>query len=371
MNICIISSWLPSNKRPNFSPFVYNFAVNLSKFGINVSVICPQENGDKSIMHQDSMTIYRVNRRFPLFPIYRLIDKIKPDIIHVHAPNLFSCNAIPVAKFKKIPILATVHRAEIDTLRNPMFFLRKHALARFERVISVSNYTKSLALRAGVDGNKICIIHNSCNEVLFCHKDKVVARINCRLPSDKKIVLFVGNLIKIKGVYTLIESLKILCSSIPELLLLIIGQGEEREKLESLASSYGLNSNIKFLGWVPQKDLPELYNAADIFVLPSITEGHSVALLEAMAVGLPIVASGIGGNIETIEDGVNGFHFETGNTEKLAERLMMILTNRNLRRMMSENSSKIYLEKFSTNNQINSHLKVYNSIMDKKLNYNK
>ncbi len=365
MNICIVSSWLPSSRRPNFAPFVYNFAASLGRFGLNVSVITPLEDGEESITHEDLMTIYRVNAGFPILPVFRLIGKIKPDIIHVHAPNFFSCSAIPAAKLKKIPIIATVHRAEIDKLGNPIFFLRKHALARFQKIVAVSNYSKSLALKAGVDESKICVIHNSCNEVFFYQKDKVMARINRKLPSDKKIILFVGNLIKIKGVYTLIESLKILRSSIPELLLLIIGQGEEIERLESLAASYDLNSNIKFCGWLPQKDLPELYNAADIFVLPSITEGHSVALLEAMAVGLPIVASRTGGNIETIEDGVNGFLFETGNAEKLAEKLGMILTNRNLRQMMSVKSYKTYLEKFSTKNQINNHLKIYGSIMDK------
>jgi glycosyltransferase involved in cell wall biosynthesis len=363
LKITIVSSWLPTRNDPSFSPYVYSFAENLGRFGFDVSVISPLEEGDESVTSKEFMTIYRVNKKLPIFPIYRLIGKIKPDIIHVHAPNFFSSSAIVAAKLRRIPIIATVHRAEIDKLGNPMFFLRKHTLGRFQRVIAVSDYTKSLALKAGVNENKICVIHNSCNEEIFCRKDKALARINHKLPTEKKIILFVGNLIKIKGVYILIESIKILIRLIPDLLLLIVGQGEERQELELLATKSQLEDHIMFLGWLPQKDLSEIYNAADVFVLPSMTEGHSVALLEAMAVGLPVVASKIGGNLETIEDAINGFLFETGRADKLAERLATIFTDTKLRQRMSAKSAKAYREKFSTKNQINNHLKIYESII--------
>ena len=364
LKICIVSSWVPSKSQPGFAPYVYNFAQNLGKFGLNVSLICPLEKGDEPITKGDFMTIYRVNKNYPVFPVLRLIGKIKPDIIHVHAPNFFSCSAIFAAKLRTIPIIATVHRAEIDKLENPVFFFRKHALARFQKIIAVSNYTKSLALNAGVDEKKIIVIHNSCDETFFFRRDKVAARTNQNLGIDKKIILFVGNLIKIKGIWTLIESIKILSSSVPDLLLLIIGQGEERERLESLVGRYHLENNIKFLGWLPQRDLPELYNAADVFVLPSITEGHSIALLEAMAAGLPIVASKIGGNLESIEEGVNGFLFDNCDANKLAEKLAIILTDSDLRQKMAEKNSKMYHDKFRTENQINNHLKIYRSIID-------
>jgi glycosyltransferase involved in cell wall biosynthesis len=83
-----------------------------------------------------------------------------------------------------------------------------------------------------------------------------------------------------------------------------------------------------------------------------------------MAVGLPIVASRIGGNIETIQEGVNGFLFETGSAEKLAEKLGTILADEDLRIKMSMQSSKRYLEEFSTKSQINRYLKIYNSTIE-------
>jgi len=181
---------------------------------------------------------------------------------------------------------------------------------------------------------------------------------------DKKIILFVGNLIKRKGVDTLIESIRIVHKQFPNLLVLIVGHGEERDKLELLTNTYGLTHNVKFLGAVQEDALADFYNSADAFILPSTSEGHSVALLEAMASGLSIIASNIDGNKVSVEDGVNGFFFEPSNIKDLAEKLTVMLTDDALREKMSVNSSKMYLEKFTTEVQIQNFLKVYRSLLN-------
>jgi glycosyltransferase involved in cell wall biosynthesis len=365
LNICIVSSWLPSKKRPNLGSFVYNFVENLGRSGLKVSVISPFQGDDESITQNDLMTIYRVNARFPLFSFIDLINKIRPDIIHVHAPNFFSCNAIPAAKLRKIPIIATVHRAEIDKVGKLVFFFRKHALARFNKIIAVSDYTKSLALKAGVEASKINIIYNTCDEKFFFYrKDKYSLRKKLDLESNDRIILFVGNLIRRKGVSCLVESLNILFKRLPDFLAIIVGEGQELETLRSMVNGFALSDRVKFYGRITKETLSELYCAADVFVLPSISEGHSVALLEAMASGLPIVASDVEGNKESLEEGVNGFLFKTGSSEELAEKLEIILTDQKLKQFMSVKSSEAYISKFSTNSQINDHLKIYESLIN-------
>jgi glycosyltransferase involved in cell wall biosynthesis len=369
LNICVVSSWLPSKRRPNFAPFVYNFAENLGRFDINVSVITPLEDGEESITHEDLMTIYRVKSIFPLFRILRLIGKIKPDIIHVQAPNFFSCSAIPAAKLRKIPIIATVHRAEVDTIANPTFFFRKHALARFDKIIAVSNYTKSLALKAGASESKINIIYNSCDEKFFFYgREKSVLRKKHNFRSDDRIILFVGNLIRRKGLSLLMESLNLLRDKIPDFLALIVGEGEDLQNLKSMVNKYGLNRNVIFYGRISKTKLSDLCALADVFVLPSTSEGHSIALLEAMASGLPIVTSDIEGNKESVEDGVNGLLFKNANREELAEKLAVVLTDQKLKQSMSAKSSEMYLKKFSTKIQIDNYLKIYGSLLKKAQN---
>lgn len=367
LNICIVTSWFPNKNQPVFGTFIHLFAKSLAKFGVKVSLIVPLVGDEELVTSKDSITIYRMEGRrkgkFFLFSMMKLINQIMPDVIHVQAPDLFSSSAIIVAKLKNIPIIATIHRGELVAPGKLMYLVRKLALPRFKKIIAVSEFSRSLALNAGVDASKIKVIYNSCDESLFSVRDKLMARKKLDLPIDKKIVLYVGNLVKIKGVHTLIESCKIIHSQMSQFLVLIVGNGKEQSKLESLVASYGLDDNIKFLGYLEPANLPLYYNAADAFVLPSFVEGHSVALLEAMASGLPVVASMVGGNKETVKDGVNGFLFEPNDSTILAEKLIKILTDENLHRHMSERCLETYLEKFSMEFQIQSFLKLYRSLL--------
>jgi glycosyltransferase involved in cell wall biosynthesis len=373
MDICVITSWFPSKNRPNLAPFVYNFIINLAKAGIKVYVITTndrskgKEGQNKEELIEtmaESVTVYRVNGKLPVFSVLKLIKNIKPDVIHVHAPNLFSSVAIMISTLYHIPAIATVHRVEVDSVGKVWYIFRRYVLNKFYRIIAVSNFTKMLALNAGAHEDKISIVYNSCDETIFSPcQDKARIKAKYGISTERKVILYAGNLIKIKGVYTLIESLKTLYTRFPGFIAIIIGQGEEQEKLQSLVNEYGLANNIRFLGWLTQRELSEYYKAADIFVLPSETEGHSVALLEAMRSGLPIVASDVGGNSESIEDGLNGFLFNSGNHNALADKLVILLSDYNLREYMSSNSLKIYLEKFSTKIQIENYLRLYSELV--------
>jgi glycosyltransferase involved in cell wall biosynthesis len=364
LSICIITSWFPNQKQPVFGTFIYLFAKSLAKFGVKVSCIVPLVGEEEKVTSKDSITIYRIKGKFFLFSMMRLINQIKPDVIHVQAPDFFSSSSIVIAKLKNIPIISTVHRGELVAPEKLMRLVRKFAFPQFKQIIAVSEFSKSLALNAGADVNKVAIIYNSCDEDLFSQRDKLMARQKLGLPPNKKIILYVGNLVAIKGVYTLVESCRILHSWTDDFFVLIVGDGIERTKLESLVTSYGLGENIKFLGYLKPSNLPPYYNMADIFVLPSFVEGHSVALLEAMASGLPVVASRVGGNKETVEDEKNGFLFEVGDHAVLAEKLIKMLKDDDLREHMSEYCLKTYLEKFSTEVQIQNFLKLYRSILN-------
>ena len=373
MDICVITSWFPSKNRPNLAPFVYNFVINLANAGVKVCVITTndkskaKEGQNKEELIEtmaESVTVYRVNRRLPVFSVLKLIKNIKPDVIHVHAPNLFSSVAIIMSRLYHIPAIATVHRVEVDSVGKFWYIFRRYVLNKFHRIIAVSSFTKMLALNAGAHEDRISIIYNSCDETIFSPcQDKARAKAKFGISTDRKVILYAGNLIKIKGVYTLIESFKTLYTRFPGFIGIIIGQGEEQEKLQSLVNEYGLANNIRFTGWLTQRELSEYYKAADVFVLPSETEGHSVALLEAMRSGLPIVASDVGGNRESIEDGLNGFLFNSGNQNALADRFFILLSDSKLREHMSSNSLQIYISKFSTKIQIENYLKLYSELL--------
>lgn len=305
--------------------------------------------------------VHRINKGFAFIGFIRVLKTIKPDIVHIHAPNIFSCQAIPITKLMGIPLLATVHRAEIDRAHKLYHALRKISLRGFDRIVAVSNFSKSLALRAGALPEKVVVIHNSCREEIYHDEDKMYARKKIGVSEGNKIILFVGNLIKLKGVYTLLEAMREIHKKDGNIVALIVGDGEEKENLLSRLKEWNLEDVVSLVGTIKEDELVHYYNAADVFVLPSLVEGQSVALLEAMACGLPIIASKIGGNIESITDQINGILYE-GDGQILAKNICYLLNNEHLRLRMSMDCLRIYHSNFSQKYQLAKYLKLYKEL---------
>jgi glycosyltransferase involved in cell wall biosynthesis len=169
-------------------------------------------------------------------------------------------------------------------------------------------------------------------------------------------VLVVGRLTPRKGLRFLIRSMGILNKRslirqpadrddndgrlINKIELWLVGDGEERPVLEALAKECGVADQVKFFGAVPHGELPKYYGLADVFCLPSLNEGMSNTVLEAIAAGLPIVATVTGGTDELVTDGENGFFVKQESPEDLAEKLSVLLSDESLRRRMGEASRK-------------------------------
>jgi glycosyltransferase involved in cell wall biosynthesis len=151
-----------------------------------------------------------------------------------------------------------------------------------------------------------------------------------------------------------------------DFVVLVVGDGKERDNIASLLAQNELDRLVHIVGAVDQGQLATIYNASDIFVLPSLMEGHSVALLEAMRTGLPIVASDVGGNKESVTDGINGYLFETADSSDLANKIQSILRDPNLQSKMSQASRRIYSTKFGTNVQMDKHIRLYSSLINQR-----
>ncbi len=154
----------------------------------------------------------------------------------------------------------------------------------------------------------------------------------------EKRILFVGRLHPVKGVQYLLGAMSIVHQELPEAKLILVGDGEERELLESLTDSLGIRECVEFAGRVPHERVQDYMNLAEVFVLPSLSEGFPVTILEAMACGLPIVATRVGGVPDIIEDGANGYLINTKNPEQIAEALLKLLQDEQLREDISGNN---------------------------------
>ncbi len=176
-------------------------------------------------------------------------------------------------------------------------------------------------IAAGFPAERVLRMDNGIDEKPFSDLPRVVAKQDLKV-EGRTVILYTGRLIALKMLPTLLQALYQAVQSCPQLYLLIVGQGPERTALEQQVRQLGLSNHVNFVGNV-QNVRPYLA-AADIFVLPSSTEGISNALLEAMAAGLACIASAVGGLPEMLDDGACGILVEPGNVEQLSETLIRL-----------------------------------------------
>src|SRR5688572_3024335 len=160
-------------------------------------------------------------------------------------------------------------------------------------------------------------------------------------PNDGPLkVLCVGRLIERKGQHHLIEAVKRLVDEGVDVKLNLVGTGDAGEANEAQAARLGLSDRVRFFGYVPREEIARHYAAAHVFVLASYNEGMSVALLEAMASGLPVVVTPTGGTMELVSSGINGFIVNWSDVDQLARHLSILAQDRDLVRRMGQESRK-------------------------------
>ncbi|MEW6328532.1 MAG: glycosyltransferase [Candidatus Micrarchaeota archaeon] len=162
----------------------------------------------------------------------------------------------------------------------------------------------------------------------------------------KRVVIFVGRLHPVKRVDALIRAHKKVQEKIPNSVLLICGEGAEKEKLKTLSRELNTRGVI-FCGRVPRQEVPKYLCAADVFALPSAIEGQPNALVEALACGLPVVGTDVEGTRDTVEDRRTGLLVQVGDTSALAGAIIRLLGNEKLRREMAARCRKTALERYS------------------------
>ena len=175
-------------------------------------------------------------------------------------------------------------------------------------------------------------------------------------------IIFMGRVGKRKGFHDLIEAVKILIKRKKKFKCIVCGDGDI-DFWKTKCKEAGLEEIFIFKGWIKGKEKDSILRRADIFVLPSYNEGVSMALLEAMAYGLPVVASKVGGIPEVVRHNFNGYLIEPGDTESLANYLEVLLNNSFLRKEMGANSRKIVLDNFNINIAIDKLKNLYLSLI--------
>ena len=241
-------------------------------------------------------------------------------------------------------------------------------LHRCEAIIAVSEKVrKDLVSEYFLPPEKIKVIYNGVKAEKFANQQLIDSK-NRRLDrtiNNRKTILYLGRLAKEKGLDVLLQAFQETIQPFSHLTiqLLIVGSGPAFDPLNNRTEELGLTSAVKFIGKVPYENVPKYYQEADVFVYPSeAVEGLPMSVIEAMAAGLPVVASRIGGIPEAVIDGETGLLVKSGNVDELSTALSKLLMDDELRKKMGQRAREVAKEKFSQETMILETLKVLESV---------
>ena len=372
---------------------------HLVKNGINVKVIAPHHTGGKRKEVIDGIAIRRFRYFFPakwqrlaygagiptniknsLFAKIQLpflliaffistVKEIKHyNIIHCHWAIAGLIGVIAGKLYNKRVVLM-MHGAEVFVLgKNPIL---KFVLKNVDYLISNSTFTEKKTLEVYPVANHQVISPGVDIKRFYPQKKIPNLRKILNISEEDIFILAIGKFIPRKGFEYLIKAFNIIANKrkITNIKLRIGGRGPLKKKYETMIKEYGLNSCISFLGYIKDEEIPSYYTEADIFVLPSIiddrgdTEGLGVVLLEALACQTPCIASKVGGILDVIQKGENGFLVEQKNPVDLVGKILNLAQDENLRKKMGKRGSKNVLEKFNWNSIARENIYIYEGLL--------
>jgi glycosyltransferase involved in cell wall biosynthesis len=343
--------------------FTHRLATGLAERGNEVHVVCQSELGPASSDVVDGVIVHRL-RSAPLLVhptmrvtvptrLDRLMDAIDPDVLHTQGHFVVGRSAIAAARRRGVPIVATNHFMPDNLFQFAHIPARlrekagRLAWRDFGRVFGKADHiTTPTPLAAGLltaQGFGHAVEPVSCGiDLTRFHphaEPKVWARKRFGLP-DRPTVLFVGRLDEEKRLDEIVRALPYVLNE-TDAQVAFVGKGNQRGELERLARRVGVGERTFFLGFVPDESMPQAFAAADVFAMPGVAELQSIATLEAMASGLPVVAADAMA-LPHLVDG-NGYLFQPGEVMALAGHLTHILTDDALRERFGRASRELAL----------------------------
>lgn len=394
MRVLVIGSVYPRFEEDAEVPWLRASVAHLRSAGVEVQVLAPTYKGLKShtidgvqvnrfryapknwemLTHEEGAPSKMASKPWlqllaipyiinGFFKCIKLCRKWKPDVIHAHWPFPHAYIALGAAKLFKIPLVLNFHGAELLLIRKKKWVrpLLKFAIGQAQAVFANSSFTagKIKALRnVNVEwspyGTTLGKDESGCTAIV------------AHPITDKFKILFVGRHIERKGICYLIDAARHLPADKFE--IRIVGVGDLTDKLKAQAAQY---PHVTFTGKLSPEALEKEYRTANVFTLPAIvdhkgdTEGLGVVLIEAMELGLPIVASNVGGIPDVVVDGVSGILVPEKNPEALADAFKRLATDPNLIKQLLTGARKRIEECFTWDGIIERQIAVYNNICKK------
>jgi len=355
---------------------VHEVSKRLAKAGVNVRIFTTDPTGElpkKDLV--DGIEVFRFRsftpkRLYYFSPdLYLALRRLRDvDLIHVHGFPEFPSIAGALAKDKNgKPLILTphyggytVHTIGTSTWRTltKKFYNRwpgKYLFHKHDVVVAVSQFEKEVIKETfGMEETGVKCIPNG----ITIEKIAPTTRKN----RESRNLLYVGRLEKYKGIHFLLKGFSKI-EGLPDAQLVIVGRGPYKQDLISLAENLKISKSVKFMGYVSDQELPEIYSSSNVFVTLPQQEVFGIALVEAMAYGLPVIATNVGGIPEIVQTGKTGFLLDfPPDEEKLAETITLLLKDQEYADKMGIMARESVLSRFSWDRVVEDLLNLYNEV---------
>ncbi len=385
MRVCLAATTFPRWAGDGQGAFVWGLAQALAHAGVTVKVVALHTPG--AAVHEtiDGIEVHRPRywwreegellrkeggglpvtlRRYPLarlqlFPFLAVFAQAiaraaqQSDLVHAHW-TLSAGAAILSRPLHRRPVLATVQGSDVFQVPQLPLGARftRGVLNRCAIVTTLTEALRRAALATGVEEARIRVIANGVNVAEFTPAPE---------HERTKTILFVGFLIKRKGVDFLLDALPAVLAHLPDYRLVLVGEGPEEETLRRQAEQLGIAHAVEFTGFLPQAEVRRWMRTAQVLVLPSREEGQGVVLLEALASGTPVIGSDVDGIAEVIDERV-GALTPAGASAHLAAAITALLADRATWRAKSEAARQRALARYDWRNLAADYLALYETL---------
>lgn len=328
IRVLVISPLYPSAEDPVHGVFVERQVRLLEQLGVAVELVVSTKPARKAV----GWKYLRL-----AFDVLRVCGR-PFDLVHVHWPVAPGVYGWLVARLRRRPLVVTIHGAEIDP--DPIYdfelgrlkrrltrAVSAWVLRRSDAVIVVGSYLVPVVRAMGVAEERISVINMGVNTDQFRPHPRQDARDRLGLPGESPVFVSIGSLTPVKGHRFAIEAFGQLVQSHASCRLYVLGEGYLEGELRRMARELGLVDHVVFVGARPSDEVAWWLAASDALIVASLTESFGLVALEALACGVPVIASRVGGLVDQVEDGVNGFLVPPGDPGAIAGAARRILAD--------------------------------------------
>jgi glycosyltransferase involved in cell wall biosynthesis len=349
---------LPSKEIGGTEKMTVSLAKNIKKYGFDCFVITLQSKGEFThLLSENNIKSYTLNLKKNIFrgfiKFVFIIFKEKPSILHsfLFWGNLF---AKCTGSLFFIPVICS--QRSTDDWKKPIHWYIEHFTSFLCKIIiSNSLAGKNVLVEKGkINSDKIIVIPNGIDI------NKIPAKAIFEKPKffeNKIIIGSIGNLRKAKGYEYLLKSIKIITEKYKNIMFIIAGKGKEYQNLLNMSNNLNISEYVKFVGFI--KEIYSYISFFDILVIPSLWEGFPVIALEAMAMKKPIVATNSGDIPIIINNGSNGLIVEPKDPSSMANAIIYLLNNPQIRQNMGENGYKKIIKEYTLDKMVQKYAEIY------------